>query len=128
MPSSSTTPNPSTITLLNANAANHILALTTSTVTRKKSSSSYICTVISTWKQTHLLEKIISPNICKATIISTTRGRKMILPSRSSAIGPTIPLILGPRVNTLATFVTSTTILSFCALYKLVWGLTIRAI
>lgn len=55
----------------------------------------------------------------QATIVSTIRGTKMIPSSRSSAIGPTIPIFLGPRVNTLATFVPSTTILHFCALYKL---------
>lgn len=119
MPSSSATPNSSTITLLNANAANHILALRISSVTGKKPLNSYIRIIINTWELMRLPEKIISPNIFETTIVSTTWETKMIPPSRSSAISLIIPIFLRSRINTLTIFIIFTTILSFHALYKL---------
>lgn len=97
MASLSATLNPSTIMFLNSNMANHMLALTTSSVTRKKLPSSHVRIIISIQEPMHLPEKIILPNIFKATFILTTQGTKLIPPSRSSAIGPTIPIFWDPE-------------------------------
>lgn len=129
-PSSSATPNSSTTTPSNANAAKHMLALIFSSVTATKPPGFHVRIAIGTQAPMRLPEKITSPNIYGRIIVLTSRVTIMVLRS-SIALGPTVPsnnVRSESRANTQRTCVAFTTTLPFHALSKAVWRALVKAI